>query len=124
MREIHALLCECETETFIPPEFEPFYMDLSHRIRHNTALAAGIRQAGTLVSCAICIAHTADRAIISAVAVKPEQRRQGLGHAVLLSLLSQLEQEKIYIFRAHNENENFYRSYGFTSIGQFAELTV
>jgi len=124
LREIYALLCECATDTFVPPEFEPFYMDLSHRIRHNAAAAVGIRKAETLVSCAICVAQTADQAIISAVATRPELQGKGLGRAALSALFSQLKQENIYIFRAHNENERFYRDFGFTSIGQFAELSV
>jgi len=124
LREIYALLCECETDTFLPPEFEPFYMDLSHRIRHEAAAAVGIRKGETLVSCAICVAQTADQAIVSAVATQPEQRRKGHGRAALSALLSQLKQKNIYILRAQNENETFYRDFGFTSIGQFAELTI
>lgn len=124
LREIYALLCECATETFRPPEFEPFYLDLSHRIRHGAAVAAGIRQGDSLVSCAVCIARTAGKAVVSAVAVKPEQRRKGFGSAALTALISQLKQEEIYIFRAQDENEEFYRSSGFALCGAFAELLI
>jgi hypothetical protein len=34
LREIYALLCAVRNETFIPPEFEPFYMDMSYRTVH------------------------------------------------------------------------------------------
>ncbi len=124
LREVHALLCESATATFVPPEFEPFYMDLSHRIRHGAAVAAGIRQGETLVSCAVCIAKTADKAVISAVAVKPEQQRRGYGRAVLTALASRLQQSEIYIFRVQDENEDFYRAFGFLPCGEFAELSV
>jgi Predicted acyltransferase len=124
LRELYALLNECRTETFVPPEFEPFYLDLSHRIRHGTALSAGIRQGETLVSCAVCIAKTEDRAIVSAVACKPEWRRQGYGHAALAALVSQLEQRKIFVFRMLGENEAFYRSFGFTPSGVFTEQNI
>lgn len=124
LRNIYALLCECATETFVPPEFEPFYLDLSHRIRHDAALSAGIRQGGDLVSCAVCVAKTQEKAVVSAVAVKPEQQRKGLGHAVLAALLSQLPQKEIYIFRSQGENEQFYRAFGFAPCGGFAEFSI
>lgn len=124
IREIYALLRACETPTFVPPEFEPFYLDLSHRIRHGAALAAGIRCGGELVSCAVCIAKTDSRAVVSAVAVKPEQQRKGFGSAALSALISQLKQENINIFRAENENEEFYRAFGFVSCGEFQELII
>jgi N-acetylglutamate synthase-like GNAT family acetyltransferase len=124
LREIHALLCMCATDTFLPPEFEPFYMDLSHRIRHGAATAVGIRQGQTMASCAICVAQTADQAIVSAVAAKPELQRKGFGRAALAALISQLKQEQIYILRAQDENEGFYRSFGFIPSGQFIEFTI
>lgn len=124
LREIHALLSECTSHTFVPPEFEPFYMDMSHRIRHNTAASVGVRQGETLVSCAICSAYTSDKAVLSAVAVSPDFRRKGFGYAALRGLISQLPQENIYIFRTHQENEEFYRKFGFTPCGEFAELNL
>lgn len=124
LRELHALLCECETETFTVPEFEPFYLDLSHRIRHGTALAVSIRQNNVLIACAVCSAKTQNKAILSAVACKPEWRKQGFGRAALGALASNLNQRELYIFRAQGENEAFYRSFGFLSHGTFAEQTI
>lgn len=122
LRDIYALLCECATETFLPPEFEPFYLDLSHRIRHGAALSAGIRQGETLVSCAVCVSKTEDKAVISAVAAKPQRR--GFGRAALTALISQLQQKEIYVFRAQGENEEFYRAFGFSPCGEFTELSI
>ena len=124
LREVHALLSACASNTFVPPEFEPFYMDMSHRIRHNTAEAVGVRQGETLVSCAICSAQTADSAVLSSVAVSPDYRRKGFGYTVLNALISELPQKNIYIFRAQNENAEFYRGFGFSPSGGFAELTI
>lgn len=124
LREVHTLLTLCATDTFIPPEFESFYMDMSHRIRHNTAVAVGVRQGEALVACAICSAFTANSAVLSAVAVSPAHRRMGLGYGVLTALISQLPQKDIYIFREETENEEFYRAFGFAPCGEFAELTI
>lgn len=124
LRELYALLRACETPTFTPPEFEPFYLDLSHRIRHGTARTAGIRLDGELVSCAVCSAKTEEAAVVSSVAAKPALRRKGHGRAALAALLSRLEQNTVYIFRAQGENEAFYRAFGFTPCGAFEEQTV
>ena len=39
LRELYALLTQCETESFHAPEFEAFYLDMSHRTRHGEALS-------------------------------------------------------------------------------------
>jgi len=124
LRNIHALLSACASETFTPPEFEPFYMDMSHRIRHDTAMAVGMRQADRLVSCAICSTQTKEKAVLSAVCVDPAFRRKGLGHGTLSAIISQLPGKKIFVMRAQNENEDFYRSFGFAECGKFSELKI
>ncbi|MDC0700639.1 GNAT family N-acetyltransferase [Clostridium sp. D33t1_170424_F3] len=122
LREVHALLHDCESASFVPPEFEPFYLDLSHRIRHETAQTVGLRQNGRLASCAVCSACTEEAAVLSAVAVHPDFRRQGLGALAVRSLAASLHRQKTYIFRADGENEAFYRALGFAGCGRFAEL--
>ncbi len=124
LRGLYTLLCECETDTFQPPEFESFYLDLSHRIRHGAATAVGVKDGEALVSCAICIAQAENQAMVSAVATKPDWRKRGFGHAALAAVLSQLKQERVYILRARNENEYFYKSFGFQGAGEFAEITL
>lgn len=122
LRDIHALLCDCESASFVPPEFEPFYLDLSHRIRHGTARTVGVYQTEQLAACAICSACTDEAAVLSAVAVHPDFRRRGLGAQAVRSLAASLHRPKTYIFRADGENEAFYRALGFAGCGRFAEL--
>lgn len=122
LREIHALLRRAAGDGFAPPEFEPFYMDLSHRIRHGAAAAAGIRLDGELTACALCPSMTERSAVVSAVAVAPEHRREGLGRAVLAALTAALARERVYVFRTDGHNEEFYRSLGFQPCGRWAEV--
>lgn len=124
LEEVHKLLCACKTDSFTPPEFEPFYLDMSHRVRHGTARVIGIRRNGTLVSCAMTVAQTANRAVISAVATHPAYQRQGFGRQAVCALISQLPQKELFIFRAKNENAAFYRSLGFEPCGEWAELQL
>lgn len=124
LKEVYELLCACRAETFTPPEFEPFYLDMSHRIRHGAASIAGIYRNGALISCAMTSAQTQEAAVLSAVAAHPDFQRQGFGRLAVNTLISQLPQKLIFIFRAENENKEFYRSLHFESYGEWAELNL
>lgn len=119
IREVHALLCACEMS---PPDFEPFYLDLSHRIRHGVALCVGVRRESRLVACAVAQAKTGRMAVISAVAAHPAFRRRGLGTLAVRALLARLPQPEVFLLRAQRENEVFYRSLRFLPCGAWAEI--
>lgn len=121
-REIYGLLERAQTPTNRPPEFEPFYMDLSHRTRHGSAVTACIRRNTLPAACAISTAFTPDAAVVTGVACAPELRRRGLAGSAVLSLAGRLARENIYIFRAEDENEEFYRALGFIPYGRWAEM--
>lgn len=123
-REIWALLKRAESDTFRVPPFEPFYLDLSYRMRHGAAFTSGIFREESLVACAVCTAATENAAVISAVACAPELRRQGLAGAAVRELAARLGRPNLYIFRAEGENEAFYRSLGFQPCGGWCKLTV
>lgn len=123
-REIYTLLEQAATETFEPPEFEPFYMDLSYRTRHGAALSVGIRQGERLAACALCTAMTERTAVISGVACHPELRRHGYAGTAVNALIGKLNRETLYIFRAEGENEAFYRSLGFQSYGFWSNVSL
>ena len=119
IREVHALLCACD---MCPPDFEPFYLDLSHRIRHGAALCVGVRREGRLAACAVAQAKTERMAVLSAVATDPAFRRRGLGTLAVRALLDRLPQPEIFLLRGQRENEAFYRSLRFLSCGAWAEI--
>lgn len=124
LREMYALLAQCETETFRAPEFEAFYLDMSHRTRHGAAVSAGLRLEGRLAAAAICAAKTEGLAVISGVAVLPEFRRQGLGRAVVQALAAKLPQPVLCVFRAEGENRRFYEGLGFQDKHPFEEASL
>jgi len=122
LREIYALLSAARSETFLPPEFEPFYMDMSYRTRHGAAMSVGVRSGETLVACAFCASMTEHAAVLSAVAVLPQYRHKGFGRSAVTALAEMLERERIYILRADGANEEFYRSMGFVPDGRWAQI--
>jgi predicted N-acetyltransferase YhbS len=97
-------------------------MDMSYRTRHGAAVSVGIRSGGELAACALCSSLTEHAAVVSAVAVLPQHRRKGLGRSVVAALTSLLNRERVYLFRADGENEEFYRTLGFVPDGGWARI--
>ena len=96
-------------------EFEPFYLDVSHRVRHGCAMCTAITEYNTMQAAAITV-FGVDCAVITAVAVRPEHQRQGLGKRVMHQTEEKLS-GRVYLLRAENENERFYASLGYTPAG-------
>ena len=69
--------------------------------------------------------ETAKSAIISAVAVSPDMRRQGLGSdALSAAAMLENEQKQVYLYREIGKNEEFYLKNGFYEIGSFANCKI
>ena len=125
LREIYEVMAQCKSPTFRVPDWEPFYLDMSHRIRHQCAVSVGIRdKKGKLCACGFSVSQTEHNAILGGICVLPQLRRKGYGTKVVQALLSQLPQNDIYVFRDQNENVEFYSSLGFADHGTWAELAI
>lgn len=105
IREVFTLL----EETGMVEEFEPFYLDLSHKLRHGTALIFTRRQGNMLAGCAVVSSISKDAAILSAVAVREGLRRQGIGTALIREAEKALPGKTLYVFREKEKNREFYR---------------
>lgn len=125
IQSVYEVLQSCVGETFLPPPFEPFYLDMSHRIRHGGAKITGIIKQGRLIACAMTVAETEQTAVIGGVAVHPVYQRNGCGTMVvygLLHLCAQRKQKHIYVYCDTNKNKQFYQSLGFVCCGTWAEI--
>lgn len=98
--------------------FEGFYVDLNHRIRHNTAAAV-------LGDSAVCIAShlTDDSAVISGVVTLKSKRKSGLGSAVLSALVKEMDGRKIFA-AAEESVVPFYIKNGFRTHSKTAIFNV
>ena len=123
LSQVYDLLKQCEDESFRVPEFDAFYVDTSHRLRHQTARLAALEHKGRLLACGFSLWETPDSAVLGAIAVTPQSRGRGLGSAVVLHLLEQLEGKRVYLFRSNGKNEKFYQRLGFTHRTYFKEGT-
>ncbi len=124
MSQVYDLLKQCEDESFRVPEFDAFYVDTSHRLRHQTARLAALEHKGRLLACGFSLWETPDSAVLGAIAVTPQSRGRGLGSAVVLHLLEQLEGKKgVSFFGPMEKTKKFYQRLGFTHRTYFKEGT-
>ncbi len=114
LKNVYDILFGEENAHIKKVPFDSFYVDLCHRIRHNTAAAV-------LNSSAVCVAShiTDDTAIISGVATKKDARKTGLGSEVLNSLCDNLNERKIFA-AAESSVLPFYIKNGFEICGKTA----
>lgn len=122
-RVLYEVLAACEGEGFPVPEFEPFYLDTSHRLRHGTAKAIVLGENGHPAACALALAVTESAALLTAVAVLPAFRRKGLGRQAVESLCRKLPGRRVFLFRSQTENKEFYESLGFSPWGEWGSVS-
>ncbi len=107
LKRAYEILFEKENENIKRPVFEGWYADLSHRIRHGTALFEMEGQSACVVS------HlTKSSAVISGVATRENARGKGLGSKILNKTLKQLSDKRVYVATS-NKTADFYLKNGF-----------
>lgn len=98
-------------------EYEPWYLDMSHRVRH------GVARCRKLEGSALVIQHDINgEALISQVATLPAQRGRGLASGLISSVCAELCGREIYIL-CEDGLIPFYRKNGFEVCGDLAQLT-
>lgn len=115
--DIHALL----TAAGMPLSFEPFYLDMSHRLRHGAALAFGEYRQGRLAGCAVVSAVTEEEALLSALAVREDYRGQGMGTRLAGMAEAALPGHTLYVLRERGRNRDFYERLGFAGVGRWGQ---
>lgn len=120
IREVFTLL----EDTGMQVEFEAFYLDLSHRLRHNAAMVALEYQEDFLAGCAVISSVTNTAAILSAVAVAKNARRTGVGTRLVERLSKSLAARTIYVYKEIGENDEFYKSLGYRKTDTWVSGTI
>lgn len=88
-------------------DYEHWYVDMSHRIRHNVA------KARKLGGSALMIQHDLNgEALLSQIATLPEQRGRGQASRLILSVCAELSQSSVYVV-CEDKLLPFYRGVGF-----------
>lgn len=105
-----------ELEDYSTADFESWYVDVSHRIRHSCAKAVTLNVNDEIVSSGIFSSIYNNDAILTSVSTVPEFRRMGYGSALVSAMICDIK-GKVYLMRDKNKNEKFYKKLGFENMG-------
>ena len=103
-------------EDYSSVDFESWYVDVSHRIRHGAAKAVTLNINGEIISSGIFSSIYNNDAILTAVSTQSEFRRMGYASALVSAMVCDIK-GKVYLMRDKNKNEEFYKKLGFENIG-------
>lgn len=121
LRKIYELLTLGGPATY-PGEFDPWYCDLSHRIRHGAA-KAWLSPGGE--SCCITAAITVENGYLAGVATRPEARGRGIASSLAAAACGELlSQGRLPVLRCAEETTGFYQRMGFRKGFRIAEITL
>lgn len=119
LKALYQLLKGSEAEDFRVPAYEDFLLDLSHKLRHNTAACAVLLYRDTIAAAALTVAQDERSAIIGCVTTARPHRRKGLGSFCVSALINMLHDRTIFIMRDKDRHETFYLQLGFENTSSF-----
>lgn len=91
-------------------EFEPWYLDMSHRIRH------GITRTRRLDGSVLVIQHDlCGSALLSQVATLPEKRGRGGASALISAVCAELNESEVFVI-CEDKLRGFYERNGFSEV--------
>lgn len=99
-------------------DFESWYVDISHRIRHGASKAYTVNIDDEIVSSAIFSSIYNDDAVLSAVQTKPEYRGRGYASSLVSAMCCDVK-GTVYLMREEGRNEHFYKALGFENCGKW-----
>ena len=98
--------------------FDSWYVDISHRIRHGAAKAFTLNMDEEIISSALFSSIYKKNAILTGVQTKPEFRKMGYGSALVSAMCCDFN-GTVYLMRENGRNESFYKKLGFENIGKW-----
>lgn len=106
-------------------QYDNMYVDLSHRLRHNSIKAIAAFYNGHIIGSAMIIAFTKETAVLGCVATDLKYRRNCIASFLICEILKDyIGKKDVYLFREQNKNEEFYRNLGFDNQEKWAEIEI
>ena len=104
-REVYDTLAQA----FSMPDWETWYVDVCHRVRHGTALALSLENG------ALCSAVHHGQVLLTGVAVPEAFRRQGVATRLLRA--AEAAASDVFAITESGEADAFYRACGYAEVG-------
>jgi GNAT superfamily N-acetyltransferase len=121
LTDVYALV---SAEYELDANFELWYSDISHRIRHGCARTFLALGEHIPVSACLVSAESERAGLISCIVTRPEYRRRGYAGSLISTACRDLtDNGKIPVLECHDTRLAFYASLGFEKIADMAEIT-
>lgn len=98
--------------------FEAWYVDINHRIRHGCAKAVTLNIDEEIISSAIFSSIYKNNAVLSGVQTNPEYRKNGCASLLVSNMCADFG-GTVYLMRESGRNESFYKKLGFINTGKW-----
>lgn len=119
--EIYNVLNSDTTGELILPQFNDWYVDFCHRVRHNTARYFSLFENSVIITAY----ETENYAIIGGVATKPDFRNKGYASKNLTALCGILHSEdKKVLLLCSDKNLKFYEKNGFSATEKYTYAEI
>lgn len=115
LRKAYDILSSC----FSLGQFDGWYCDLSHQIRHETMSVYLLENSG----CAVTVS-AGDRFYLNAVAVLPEFQGKGMGSRMVQAVLTENKGKVTAVFSRSERTDCFYKRAGFCQNGQWFSFVL
>lgn len=127
LREIYSLITENLDNYLNVLPFDEYYVDLSHKVRHNFAMTAVAYSDDKPCCCAIASFMCDHGAVISAVCTDKQYRGKGFATQTVCALIDKIKSKEIENIYLQIEDESlldFYYPLGFSAVGTWQEINI
>lgn len=125
LRDVYNVILACQSDEFKVGSFEPWYVDLSHRIRHGCARAYLLKVDGEVRATCLVSAESDYAGLISGVATIPRFRGRGYATAAVRRACFDLARSgKQPVLECLPTLSAFYTRLGFEKTAQVEELAA
>lgn len=125
LKNVYDVIFESQSDEFRIGGFEPWYVDVSHRIRHGCARAYLLKDEGGPRSACVVSAESDFAGLISGVATIPQLRGRGFATAAVSRACCDLAQcGKQPVLECLPSLAGFYGKLGFEKTAEVEELSI
>ena len=114
--EFYDIISRCH-ENYNLDDFENWFVDISHRVRHKTASTFMLEVDGKFVSTVAVLSITPNSIFLSAVSTLPEERGNRYAHSLIKSVCDKYPDRTVFLFCAEDKVP-FYEKAGFINMSK------